>query len=119
MENLILSNKLIEYLYEKKKSNIVIYRDAEVIGCCAGACVNFVVKAKVQNEKMTNELFKKVTTKNGISIWVELGILKKVKSGDVFIDLGGFLKRLKISFQTFEKGSKQKVNLDGNSLSNK
>lgn len=119
MENLILSNKLIEYLYEKKKSNIVIYRDAEVIGCCAGACVNFVVKAKIQNGKMTNELFKKVTTKNGISIWVELGILKKVKSGDVFIDLGGFLKRLKISFQTFEKGSKQKVNLDGNSLSNK
>ena len=103
MEGIILSKKLIEYLNEKKKSNIVIYRHLEAIGCCSGTCIKFVIKAKTLNVKKPNELLKKVITIHGISVWVELGILEQVKKSYVFIDLAGrILKGLKISIETFE-----------------
>lgn len=83
----------------------------DIIGCCAGVCFKFIVKAKVQDGKKTNELFKKVTTTNGISVWVESALLERVKKNYVFVDLAGIiLKRLKISIQTFEKASKFGVN---------
>jgi hypothetical protein len=104
LDNVVISREVLYFLHVEKKLNnphVVIYRGILNLAYGYNSAFTFTLKVKVE-AKRPSEYFIMYDESQGIPIWIEKGLLRKLEDQPILISMKkkGLFKSLKLEIGT-------------------